>query len=84
MGTPDAAAASRHGNFLDDRRVAKDKTQVVVTFGDGSGMRGFFYLADGQRVADLLGDGRRFVPFLDIGGGVRLLDKVLIVEVKPA
>jgi hypothetical protein len=47
-------------------------------------MRGFVYVAEGERVADLLNDGRQFIPFLDAGNSVRLINKTNTLDVKPA
>lgn len=62
----------------------KDKTEVEVTFVNGSTMRGHFYVAPAQRVADVLNDTRSFLPFEDIANTVRLLNKANIMDVKPA
>lgn len=61
----------------------KDKTEVEVTFINGAKMRGYFYVAPGQRVADMLNDSRAFIPFQDIGHAIRLLSKANIIDVKP-
>ncbi len=61
----------------------KDKTEVEVTFINGAKMRGYFYVAHGQRVADMLNDSRVFIPFQDIGHAIRLLSKANIIDVKP-
>lgn len=61
----------------------KDKTEVEVTFLNGCSMRGYFYLRQAQRVADLLNDSREFIPFEDVASAIRLVNKATIVEVKP-
>ncbi len=65
-------------------KIKKDPTEVHVTLDNGTSMRGFFYVTDGQRVAEVMNDDRRFIPFLDAGDSVRLLNKRNVVEVKPA
>ncbi len=62
----------------------KDKTEVEVTFVNGAMMRGHFFIAATQRVADVLNDDRQFLPFEDVGNTVRLINKATIVDVKPA
>jgi len=65
------------------RPPQKDKTEVEITFINGATMRGYFYVAPGQRVADMLNDNRSFIPFQDIGNAIRLLSKSNIIDVKP-
>ena len=54
-----------------------------MTFLDRVTMRGRFFVARGQRVADILNDARNFLPFADISGAVRLVNKSTIIQVKP-
>ncbi len=84
MAVSESYLSTQLRNVLDDRRIAKDKTEVQVRLTNGTGMRGHFYLADGQRVADVLNDERQFIPFLDVGESIRLLNKALIIEVTPS
>jgi hypothetical protein len=46
-------------------------------------MKGYFFLAKGQRPLDMLNDSRKFIPFEDVSGSVRLVNKETIVSVKP-
>src|SRR5262245_23766806 len=69
--------------FDSDAFPAKIGTEVELTFLDRGTMRGRFFVARGQRVADVLNDTRTFLPFADIGGAVRLINKNTIVHVKP-
>lgn len=64
-------------------KVGKNKHEVNLTLANGWAMRGFFYLAPGERISDLLNDGRDFLPFLDAGGLVRFLAKSQIIEIRP-
>ena len=70
--------------FDPDNYPCKVDTEVELTFLDRTTMRGRFFVARGQRVADVLNDTRSFLPFGDIGGVVRLVNKRAIVQVKPA
>jgi hypothetical protein len=47
-------------------------------------MRGWFFASRTQRVSDVLNDQRTFVPFADLGGAVRLVNKNNVIEVKPS
>jgi hypothetical protein len=67
-----------------DSQSKKTKMEIQVCFMNGTAMRGFVYVTDGERVADLLNDGRQFIPFLDAGNSVRLINKMNILDVKPA
>ncbi|WP_439817039.1 DUF6812 domain-containing protein [Zavarzinia sp. CC-PAN008] len=66
-----------------DERVVKDKTDVEVHFTDGTSMRGNFFVEPEQRVIDMLNDSRAFIPFQDMSGAIRLINKTLITNVKP-
>jgi hypothetical protein len=70
--------------FDADAFPVKVDTEVELTFLDRATMRGRFFVARGQRVADVLNDARSFLPFADIGGAVRLVNKSTIVHVKPS
>jgi len=68
---------------LTEMKIMKDKKEVELLLTTGNGMKGFFFLAKGQRPLDMLNDSRKFIPFEDIGGSVRLVNKDTIVSVKP-
>ena len=59
-------------------------TEVEITFVDRTKMRGWFFASRTQRVSDLLNDPRVFVPFEDISGAVRLVNKNNVIEVRPS
>ncbi len=69
---------------LTEMKVLKDKKEVELLLSTGNGMKGYFFLAKGQRPLDMLNDSRKFVPFEDIGGSVRLVNKDMIVSVRPS
>ena len=69
--------------FDSDAFPSKVGTEVELTFLDRGTMRGRFFVSRGQRVADVLNDARSFLPFADISGAVRLVNKNTIVHVKP-
>jgi hypothetical protein len=66
-----------------DAFPVKIDTEVELMFLDRATMRGRFFVSRGQRVADVLNDARTFLPFADISGAVRLINKSTIVQVKP-
>ncbi len=68
---------------LTEMKIVKDKKEVELLLSTGNGMKGFFFLAKGQRPLDMLNDSRKFVPFEDVSGAVRLVNKDSIVSVKP-
>jgi hypothetical protein len=70
--------------FDPDTFPCRVDTEVELTFLDGATMRGRFFVARGQRVADVLNDTRSFLPFADISGAVRLVNKSAVVHVKPS
>ena len=70
--------------MLGEMKISKDKKEVELLLTTGSGMKGFFFLAKGQRSLDMLNDSRKFIPFEDISGSVRLVNKETIVSVKPS
>jgi hypothetical protein len=70
--------------FDPDVYPCKIDTEVELTFLDRVTMRGRFFVSRGQRVADVLNDARSFLPFADISGAVRLVNKSTIIQVKPA
>ena len=69
--------------FDPDTFPCKVDTEVELTFLDRTTMRGRFFVSRGQRVADVVNDTRSFLPFADISGAVRLVNKSAIVQVKP-
>jgi hypothetical protein len=68
---------------LTEMKIAKDKQEVELLLVTGTGMKGFFFLAKGQRALDMLNDSRRFIPFEDIAGSIRLINKETVISVKP-
>lgn len=68
---------------LTEMKIAKDKQEVELLLVTGTGMKGFFFLAKGQRPLDMLNDSRRFIPFEDIAGSIRLINKETVISVKP-
>ena len=67
-----------------DEFSTKISTEVELTFADRTKMRGWFFAARTQRVSDVLNDPRIFVPFADISGAVRLVNKNNVVDVRPS
>ena len=78
-GTQEADATNE--NTIE--KIGKTKHEVNLTLANGWAMRGFFYLAEGERVTDLLNGDRDFLPFLDASGMLRVLAKSQIIEIRP-
>jgi hypothetical protein len=70
-------------NLLLEPKINKDKQEVELLLSTNTGMRGYFFLAKGQRSIDMLNDNRRFIPFEDISGNIRLINKDSIISVRP-
>ena len=68
---------------LTEMKIVKDRQEVELVLSTGNGMKGYFFLAKGQRPLDMLNDSRKFIPFEDVSGSVRLVNKECIVSVKP-
>jgi hypothetical protein len=60
-----------------------EKISVDLLLTNGTSVRVNLFVSDMQRVNDLLNDGRAFIPFEDLGGQVRLVNKSTIVTVIP-
>ncbi len=69
---------------LTEMKIVKDKQEVELLLSTGNGMKGYFFLAKGQRPLDMLNDSRKFIPFEDIAGAVRLVNKENVISVKPS
>jgi len=69
--------------LLSEPRINKDKKEVELLLSTGSGMKGFFFLTRGQRAIDMLNDNRHFIPFEDVSGNIRLINKQSIISVRP-
>lgn len=69
--------------IMTEMKIVKDRKEVELILSTGTGMKGFFFLAKGQRALDMLNDSRRFIPFEDVSGAVRLVNKEMIISVKP-
>ncbi len=61
-----------------------DKISVEVLLTTGISLRVNLFVNEMQRVNDLLNDGRNFIPFEDVSGQLRLLNKAMIVTVIPS
>lgn len=61
-----------------------EKVSVELTLADGTSLRVNLFVRDMERVNDLLNDPRRFIPFEDLGGQIRLVNKDHILTIIPA
>lgn len=64
-------------------RPQTDKVSVELTLTDGTSMRVKLFVRDMERVNDLLNDSRKFIPFEDVSGQIRLVNKAHILTVIP-
>ncbi len=69
---------------MTNRDTKTEKTEVELQCTDGITLRGNLYVDEMKRVNDLLNDERAFIPFMDISGRVRLVNKNLIISVLPS
>ncbi|MCZ6448326.1 MAG: hypothetical protein O6831_08815 [Alphaproteobacteria bacterium] len=60
-----------------------DKITVQVLLSTGTSLNVKMFVGEMQRVNDLLNDGRKFIPFEDVSGQLRLLNKSMIITVIP-
>ena len=60
-----------------------EKISVELLLSTGSSIRVNLFLSGEQRVSDLLNDDRNFIPFQDIAGQTRLVNKDRIVTAIP-
>ncbi len=61
-----------------------NKITVELLLSTGTSLRVKLFVGGMQRVSDLLNDGRNFIPFEDVSGHLRLLNKAMIVTVIPS
>ena len=61
-----------------------EKISVELLLTSGNSIRALLFVSGMQRVNDLLNDGRSFIPFEDISGQLRLVNKAMIVTVIPS
>ena len=60
-----------------------DKIAVQLLLSSGGSLNVKLFVGEMLRVIDLLNDGRKFIPFEDVSGQLRLLNKAMIVTVIP-
>lgn len=69
--------------YINEPPVQKEKIDVEVMLTDAAGIRGSFFMKQGERIIDMLNDTRMFVPFEDTQGQVHMLNKSQIIRVRP-
>ncbi len=62
---------------------ATDKIAVQLLLSNGTSLNVKLFVGEMQRVNDLLNDGRKFIPFEDVSGQLRLVNKDMIVTIVP-
>ncbi len=63
------------------QETAKIAVQLLLSTGTSLNVK--LFVGEMQRVNDLLNDGRKFIPFEDVSGQLRLVNKDKIVTVVP-
>lgn len=63
------------------QETAKIAVQLLLSSGTSLNVK--LFVGEMQRVNDLLNDGRKFIPFEDVSGQLRLVNKDMIVTIVP-
>ena len=61
----------------------KVRTEVELALNDGTTLRGKFFTSPNERLIDTLNDARPFLPFEDGDGLLSVLNKTVIMRIKP-
>ena len=61
----------------------KVKTEVELALNDGTTLKGKFFTSPNERLLDTLNDSRPFLPFEDGDGSLSVLNKTMIVRIRP-
>ncbi len=69
---------------ITDQVVKTNKIEVELLLDGGTTFRANLFVRDLERVNDLLNDPRKFIPFEDVTGQIRLVNKESILTVIPA
>ena len=69
--------------FVSDQLKQKVKAEVDLALGDGTVLKGSFFLNPQQRVLDILNDERAFLPFEDSEGTIIVISKSTIARIMP-
>lgn len=69
---------------ITDKHQKTDKIEVELLLSGGTTFRVNLFVRDMERVNDLLNDPRTFIPFEDVTGQVRLVNKTMIATVIPS
>jgi hypothetical protein len=64
-------------------KVPKVREYAVLSLSDGTAMKGYFFVEATVRIQDLLNGDRAFLPFIDEGEQVHLVNKHRIVSIRP-
>ncbi len=61
----------------------KVRTEVELTLNDGSTLKGSLFTSPNERLIDTLNDARPFLPFEDSDGSLSVLNKTVIMRIRP-
>ena len=69
--------------FAAEHMRQKVRTEVELTLNDGTTMKGSFFTSPNERLIDTLNDARPFLPFEDSDGTLSVLNKTVIMRIRP-
>ncbi len=71
------------GYALDRDKVPKVREYAEITLTDGTVLTGYVFVEASSRIQDLLNEQPAFFPFVDKEERIHLLNKQMIVHVRP-
>ncbi len=69
--------------FAAEHMRQKVRTEVELTLNDGTTLKGSLFTSPNERLIDTLNDARPFLPFEDSDGWLSVLNKTLIMHIRP-
>ena len=69
--------------FAAEQIRQKVGTEVELTLNDGTTLRGKLFTSPNERLLDTLNDSRPFLPFEDGDGALSMLNKTMIMHIRP-
>ena len=66
-----------------DGKTKKKEVAVNIVLLDGTTIECCFFAAEGQRLLELMNDGRNFIPYTDPEGQVTIIQKSTIARISP-
>ena len=69
--------------FAAEHMRQKIRTEVELTLNDGTTLKGNLFTSPNERLIDTLNDARPFLPFEDADGMLSVLNKTVIMRIRP-